>query len=111
MITSKREGMAERVTDAADAVKDAWTGARERGADAVETAKSTISNVRNKVGDAQDTLADQLEAAAEALRRSARNPVSRMARERPVSTVVLAFAAGVVAATLAGVLINATNND
>jgi ElaB/YqjD/DUF883 family membrane-anchored ribosome-binding protein len=111
MITPKREPMAERISDAADAVKHAWEGARERGAEAVDAARDKAETVRHKVGDAQDALADQLESAADALRRSSSKPVRRMARDRPMSTILVAFAAGFIAATLAGVVMNATRDE
>jgi hypothetical protein len=112
MITSKREQMSERLNDAADAVKTAWSDARERGADVIDAARDKVDSARDKLGSAQDSLADQLESAAAALRHNnSRGPISRMTRDRPMSAVVVAFAAGAIAAVLGGMLINAMSED
>jgi len=104
MITHKHEPIAERVSDATDAVKHAWAGAREHGEDVLDAARDRVEVARHKVGDAQDALADQLESAAAALRHSNNNPVARMARNRPTSTVAVAFAAGALVGVMAGIL-------
>ena len=111
MITHKHEPMAERMSDAADAVKHAWAGARERGEDVVDAARERVESARHKVGDAQDVLADQLESAAAALRHSNNNPVARMARSRPTSTVAVAFAAGALVGVIAGMLVSSMRDE
>jgi ElaB/YqjD/DUF883 family membrane-anchored ribosome-binding protein len=109
MITHKNEPIGERITDAADAVKQAWSDAKERGGDVLEAARDKVDGARHKVGDAQDALADQLESAAAAIRHRNHNAVSRMAHDRPMSTVVVAFAVGAVVGALAGMVVSSRN--
>ena len=112
MFTERPEPVSERIADARDAVKHAWTGARERGSDALETAREVTDTVRHKVGEAGDALADQLEHAAVALRRHGNlGTVSRLARERPVPTIAAAFAAGALVGALAGLLLSSMRED
>ena len=103
---------AERVAEARDAVKHAWSGAKERGADVMDAAREATETVRHKVGEAGDALADQLEHAATALRRHGSvGPVTRLARERPVPTVAAAFVAGALIGALAGLLLTSIRDE
>jgi ElaB/YqjD/DUF883 family membrane-anchored ribosome-binding protein len=112
MITRKGEPVAERVSNAADAVKHAWGEARDRGSDVVDAAREKVDHARAKVGDAQDALADQLESAAKALRRrNSEWPITRMTRDRPVSAIMVAFAVGALAGAVAGIMVAASEED
>lgn len=112
MISHKRDQMTDRLNDAADAVKQAWSGARERGADVIDAAKDTVDSARDKMESAHDSLADQLETTAKALRRySEKGPIARAARARPLPTVMVAFAAGAVLGLLGSVLLSAMRED
>jgi ribosome-binding protein aMBF1 (putative translation factor) len=112
MITQKREQMTDRLNDAADAVKQAWSDARERGADVLEAAKEKVDDAREKLGSTQDSLADQLEAAATALRRhNNQGPIARMTRNRPLPAVVIAFAAGALMGAVGSMLFNGSHEE
>lgn len=111
MITQKRE-VTDRINDAADTVKQAWSDARDRGAEVLEAARETVDGAREKLGQTQDSLADQLEAAAAAIRRhNNEGALSRMARNRPLPSVLVAFAAGALVGVVGGMLLGGSNDD
>jgi ElaB/YqjD/DUF883 family membrane-anchored ribosome-binding protein len=112
MITQKREQMTDRLNDAADTVKEAWSNARDRGAEVLDAAREKVDGAREKLGQTQDSLADQLEAAAAAIRRhNKEGPISRMTRDRPLPAVVVAFAAGALLGVVGAMLLSGGGED
>jgi ElaB/YqjD/DUF883 family membrane-anchored ribosome-binding protein len=101
MMSHAREHLADRLTDAADAVRKVLNDANERRADAVGATREAMDAARTRFDSAQVSLAEQLETAAAALRRNAgANPMSRFTREQPVRAVAVAFSAGAVLGVL-----------
>jgi ElaB/YqjD/DUF883 family membrane-anchored ribosome-binding protein len=112
MITQKKEHMTDRLNDAADTVKQAWSDARDRGAEVLDAAREKVEDAREKIGQTQDSLADQLEAAATALRRhDNQGRIARMARNRPLPSVVVAFAAGALVGVVGSMLLSGSREE
>jgi hypothetical protein len=112
MISQKREQMTDRLNDAADTVKQAWSDARDRGAEVIDAAREKVEGAREKLGQTQDSLADQLEAAAAAIRHhNNEGRLTRMTRDRPVPAVVIAFAAGALAGVVGAMLLGGSHEE
>ena len=112
MISHRREQVTDRFNDAADTVKQVLSDARDRGSDVLDAARDTVDAARSRFSSSQVSLAEQLETAASALRRNAgSDPISRLARERPVPAVVVAFAVGAVVGALGTMLLAGAGED
>ena len=103
-----KEEISDRIAKAEGAVTEALGSARERGAQVVDAVRDRARDARHAAAGAGESLAAELEQTAAALRRHSghSNPVTRMARERPGSTVTAAFIAGALVGVLAGMLVN-----
>lgn len=109
---NKRDHVSDRLDDATDAVKQAWSGARDRSSDVIDAARETIESAREKLGSGQDALADQLESAAAALRRHSNvNPLSRITRDQPMPAVIVAFAVGALVGALGSLLVSTLGEE
>lgn len=112
MISHRREQVADRLSDAADTVKQVLNDARDRGSDALDAARDTMDAARTRFGSTQVSLAEQLETAAAALRRNAgSDPLSRLTRENPVPAVIVAFAVGALVGAVGSALMAGMQED